>query len=127
MLNRPVTTPTSSDVLIVLRASNVIGPVRSGAPLAVPVYVAFVLVSVFPVDVVHVFVSLCETAEAVNVPLTAVATPPPPWSSATASPAHVNARAPTSTSISFLTTLDASPLETVLVGKDAGNGTILRL
>jgi len=49
----PVTTPSPSVALIVLRTWSVAAPVRSGSPLAVPVKVAFVDVIVLPSVVVQ--------------------------------------------------------------------------
>ena len=83
ILSAPLTTPTLSVVLITLRARRVIAPVRSGSPVAVPVYLPSVTTIVLPSVVVHVRLAVLVPV-AVNVPATALALLAPSIPSATA-------------------------------------------
>jgi hypothetical protein len=71
-LRLPSTTPIPSVVLTVLRVRSVIVPVRSGSPVAAPVYLPSVTTIVFPSLVVHDRDDVLDAA-AVNAPATAFA------------------------------------------------------
>jgi hypothetical protein len=83
-----------------LRASILIGPVRSASPVAAPVYLPFVTAIVLPSDVVHVLV-VTEALVAVNVPATGL-TLRAPWSpAATAIPAATRVASPAAINITL--------------------------